>query len=103
VTERLVHGDTSAGDTTQRRRRRTGRGEVSMVPEATPTSYYDHPVIKRPVWRAEIAAYLFTAGLAGGSAMLTRAARIQGNDVLARRALWIGFAAVSVSPVLLIS
>ena len=102
MTERIVHGGTGSGDATQRRRRRTGRGEVSMVPEATPTSYYDHPVIKRPVWRPEIAAYLFTGGLAGGSAMLARAARAQGNDVLARRSLWIGFAAITASPALLI-
>ena len=78
------------------------RGELSMVPEARPTSYYGRPVIKRPVWRPEVAMYLFTGGLAGGSALLARAARIQGNDVLARRALGLAFAGVSASPVLLI-
>lgn len=102
MTEQIVKGGSESGDTARRRRWRAGRGEVSMVPEATPTSYYDHPVVKRPVWRPEVAAYLFTGGLAGGSAMLARAARAQGNDVLARRALLIGFGAVSASPVLLI-
>jgi Polysulphide reductase, NrfD len=84
------------------RRGRIGRGEVSMVPEATPTSYYGHPVLKQPVWKPEVAVYLFTGGLAGGSAMLAATARMQGNHVLARRALCIAFAAVSTSPPLLI-
>jgi formate-dependent nitrite reductase membrane component NrfD len=68
----------------------------------TPTSYYGHPVLKAPVWAPEIAVYFFTGGLAGGSAMLAAAARAQGNDVLARRALFSAFAGVSVSPLLLI-
>ncbi len=102
MTERMAEGGGRSGDATQRRRWRSGRGEVSMVPEATPASYYDHPVIKRPVWRAEIGVYLFTGGLAGGSALLAKAARMQGNDVLARRALCWSFAAVAVSPPLLI-
>jgi len=81
---------------------RSGRGEVTLVPEMAPTSYYGHPVIKRPVWQPEIGVYLFSGGLAGASAMLAAAARAQGNDVLARRALYTGLAAVSASPVLLI-
>jgi hypothetical protein len=87
---------------TASRRWRTARGEVSMVPDARPTSYYGHPVVKRPVWRPEVAAYLFTGGLAGGSVLLAATARRMDNDVLARRALYTSFAAVSVSPVLLI-
>jgi hypothetical protein len=81
---------------------RSGRGEVALVPDMTPTSYYGHPVLKPPVWEPEIGVYLFTGGLAGASAMLAAAARAQGNDVLARRALFTAFAGVSVSPLLLI-
>jgi formate-dependent nitrite reductase membrane component NrfD len=91
--------------TQQRRRRgggRSGRGELAMVPEATPTSYYGHPVIKPPIWKPEIGVYLFTGGLAGASALLANAARRRGNDVLARRALLTAFAGVTVSPVLLV-
>jgi hypothetical protein len=78
------------------------RGELRMVPEATPTSYYGHPVIKAPIWKPEVGLYLYTGGLAGGSAMLAATARTLGNDVLARRALYTGFAAAAISPALLI-
>jgi hypothetical protein len=92
--------------TQQRRRRRggggRGGGEMALVPEMTPTSYYGEPVLKQPVWKPEIGVYLFTGGLAGGSALLAAAARAQGNDVLARRALFTAFASVSVSPALLV-
>lgn len=85
-----------------RRRRRGGGGEVPLVPDMTPTSYYGHPVLKAPVWTPEVAVYLFTGGLTGGSAMLATAARVTGNDELARRALLIGLAGAAVSPALLI-
>jgi hypothetical protein len=77
-------------------------GEVPMVPPAEPTSYYGQPVLKKPVWKPEVGIYLYTGGLAGGSAMLAAAARARGNDLLARRALYAGLAGVTVSPVLLI-
>jgi hypothetical protein len=82
--------------------RRGGRGETSMVPPATPRSYYGQPILKAPVWTPEIPWYFFAGGLAGASALVASAARRQGNDVLARRALFTAAAAVSVSPVLLI-
>jgi formate-dependent nitrite reductase membrane component NrfD len=73
-----------------------------MVPAATPQSYYGHPVLKPPVWKPEVGVYLFTGGLAGGSAVLAATARAQGNDVLARRALGAALAGAAVSPPLLI-
>jgi hypothetical protein len=60
--------------------------------------------IKEPVWKPEIPFYLFTGGLAGGSAGMAALADLRGNDVLARR-LWataLGAGGV-VSPALLIS
>jgi hypothetical protein len=66
-------------------------------------SYYGRPIIKEPVWTWEIPAYFFTGGLAGASAVLSSAARVAGNDKLARTALYIGAAADIVSPALLIS
>ncbi|MDX6553482.1 MAG: hypothetical protein QOH74_1970 [Gaiellales bacterium] len=66
------------------------------------TSYYGRPVIKEPEWKAEIGWYLFTGGLAGGSAALALAARAAGNDPLARTATLVSAAAVNVSPALLI-
>ena len=66
-------------------------------------SYYGRPIIKEPVWTWEIPAYFFTGGLAGASAVLGTAARLAGNEELARKALYIGAAADLVSPALLIS
>jgi formate-dependent nitrite reductase membrane component NrfD len=83
-------------------RRERHDGERPMVPPQRPTSYYGHPVIKRPVWKPEIAAYFFTGGFAGASMLLAAAARRRGEDRVARRALFTAFAAVNVSPLLLI-
>src|SRR3954468_22477837 len=63
-----------------------GRGEAAMVPRAEPASYYGRPVIKPPVWSAEVPWYLFAGGLAGASAVLGTAADAAGNRPLARRA-----------------
>jgi hypothetical protein len=74
-----------------------------MVPPAEPRSYYGRPVIKEPVWKPEIPFYFFTGGLAGASAGLALAARLAGNDRLARVATANAFAGIVASPVLLIS
>jgi formate-dependent nitrite reductase membrane component NrfD len=66
-------------------------------------SYYGRPVIKEPTWTWEIPTYFFTGGLAGASAVLSSAARVTGNEKLARTALYVGAAADLVSPALLIS
>lgn len=79
------------------------RGEVRMVPDAEFTSYYGHPVLKKPVWKWEIPAYLYAGGLAGGSMMIAGAARLRGDATVARRATFTALAGVSVSPILLIA
>jgi formate-dependent nitrite reductase membrane component NrfD len=66
-------------------------------------SYYGRPVLKEPVWKQEIPWYLFTGGLGGASAVLSAAARITGNERLARRSIYIGAASDAVSPLLLIA
>jgi formate-dependent nitrite reductase membrane component NrfD len=66
-------------------------------------SYYGRPILKEPVWTWEIPTYFFTGGVAGASAVLSSAARVTGNDTLARRALYLGAVADLVSPALLIS
>ena len=66
-------------------------------------SYYGRPIIKEPVWKQEIPWYLFTGGLGGASAVLSAAARITGNERLARRSIYIGAASDAVSPLLLIA
>jgi hypothetical protein len=78
-----------------------GRGEVRMVPEAH--SYYGRAVLKEPVWNWEIPWYFFFGGLAGASSGLALAARLAGNNKLARRALLAALGGAALSPPLLIS
>jgi hypothetical protein len=65
-------------------------------------SYYGRPILKRPVWKPLIAVYFFFGGLAGASSLLAFAARIAGNQRLARNASLIAAAGVAASPPLLI-
>jgi formate-dependent nitrite reductase membrane component NrfD len=66
-------------------------------------SYYGRPIVKEPVWKPEIPAYLFTGGVAGGCSLLHGFARIAGHDRLARTALYVGAGADVISPALLVS
>jgi formate-dependent nitrite reductase membrane component NrfD len=67
------------------------------------SSYYGRPVIKEPVWTWEIPAYFFFGGLGGASSVVSLAARVRGNERLAKTSLYVGAAADLVSPPLLIS
>lgn len=80
-----------------------GAGERRMVPKERPRSYYEQPIVKRPVWTWEIPWYFFAGGMAGAAAPLAWAAGVAGNEPLARRAWAIAMLGVSASPVLLIS
>jgi hypothetical protein len=84
-----------------RRRRRGGRG--LMVPEAEFRSYYGRPVIKEPAWTIEVPWYFFVGGMAGASAPLAVAARMAGNERLARSAVTVAAAGVAVGTPLLVS
>jgi hypothetical protein len=66
-------------------------------------SYYGRPVIQEPVWKKEIPVYFFTGGLGGASSVLSLAARVSGNELLAQRSIQIASAADAVSPLLLIA
>jgi formate-dependent nitrite reductase membrane component NrfD len=83
--------------------KQTKAREQAMVPRAEPRTYYDRPVLKKPVWKWYIPAYFFTGGMAGASATLSFAARLRGNDRLARRASLISLAGIAASPVFLIA
>jgi len=76
--------------------------EQMMVPRAEPRTYYDRPVLKKPVWKWYIPAYFFAGGMAGASSTLAFAARLRGNDKLARRAALVSLAGIGASPVFLI-
>ena len=84
------------------RRRKGGRGEKSMVPEATFTSYYGRPVVRPSPWEADIPAYLFLGGLAGGSSLLAAGADLTRRPELRRSARTTALVAVSLSAVALI-
>jgi Polysulphide reductase, NrfD len=81
-----------------RRRRRD-----MMVPEAEFRSYYGRPVIKDPAWTIEVPWYFFAGGMAGASAPLAVAARMAGNERLARSAVTVAAAGIAVGTPLLVS
>ncbi|MEU4383550.1 NrfD/PsrC family molybdoenzyme membrane anchor subunit [Micromonospora echinofusca] len=82
-------------------RRRRG-GEELRVPEAEFTSYYGRPILKAPVWKWDIAAYLFTGGLAAGSSLLAAGGQLTGRPALRRAGRVTSLAAVTASTVFLI-
>ena len=66
-------------------------------------SYYGRPIVKEPTWKPEVPVYLFTGGVAGGSAVLHGVAKLTGNERLARTSLFVGAAMEIASPILLVS
>ncbi len=80
-----------------------GPGRASASGAGGETTYHGQPVLKAPVWSWEIPCYLFTGGLAGGSAGLAYLAGTRGNEMLARRAWLAASAGLAASPPLLIS
>ena len=69
-----------------------------MVPRAEFASYYGRPVLKKPVWQErDIAGYLFTGGVAAGSAFLAAGADLTGRRSMRRSARLTSLAALAVS------
>ncbi|KAB1111916.1 NrfD/PsrC family molybdoenzyme membrane anchor subunit [Micromonospora aurantiaca] len=92
-------------DAAPRRRRKGGRGggEQLNVPPAEFTSYYGRPILKPPVWRWDIAAYLFTGGLAAGSSLLAAGGQLTGRPALRRAGRVTALAAVGASTYFLVN
>lgn len=72
-------------------RRRGGKGRggrrdgAPTVPDAEFTSYYNLPVINKPVWSSlDIAGYLFLGGLAGAASLLGAGAQATGRPALSQ-------------------
>ncbi|WP_019548872.1 NrfD/PsrC family molybdoenzyme membrane anchor subunit [Streptomyces sulphureus] len=85
------------------RRRRGGRGERPVVPEAEFSTYYGMPVLNPPRWEAlDIAGYLYLGGLAGASSLLAAGAHLTARRRLALVAKSSATGAVSLSLVALI-
>ncbi|SBV25519.1 NrfD/PsrC family molybdoenzyme membrane anchor subunit [Micromonospora krabiensis] len=88
--------DAGPGERGSGRRRRRG-GEELRVPEAEFVSYYGRPILKAPVWKWDIAAYLFTGGLAAGSSLLAAGGQLTGRPALRRSGRVAALAAVTAS------
>jgi hypothetical protein len=73
------------------------------VPPAEFASYYGRPVVKAPVWRHDIPAYLFTGGLAAGTALLAAGADLTGRPALRRAGRFGSLAAIGASTYFLIN
>ena len=74
-----------------------GGQDYVAVPPADFRSYYGRPVVKAPVWKSDIAAYLFTGGLAAGSSLLAAGADVTGRPNLRRAGRLTCFGAVGAS------
>lgn len=74
-----------------------------MVPEPEFTSYYGRPVVKAPPWEAEIGAYLFLGGLAGGSSLLAFGAQLTDRPALRRAGRLTALGAAGLGTVALIA
>ena len=82
---------------------RRRRAEQLMVPKAEFSSYYGRPILKKPVWEErDIAGYLFTGGIAAGSALIAVGADLTGRPALRHVARLSSLAALGVSGVALV-
>jgi hypothetical protein len=59
-------------------------GDRPMVPRAEFKSYYGRPIVRPAPWTQDVAAYLFTGGLAAGSALLAAGAQLSGRPRMRR-------------------
>lgn len=60
------------------------RAVYSRVPgEDSEATYYDRPLLKKPVWKAAVPAYFYLGGLAGAAGVLAAAAQLLGGRRLA--------------------
>ena len=67
-------------------------------------SYYDLPLLKKPVWTWEVPTYFFVGGAAGAAAVLAVAAQAGGGrEKVVRDARWIAAIGAAVSGPLLIA
>ncbi len=74
-----------------------------MVAEAEFRSYYGRPILKAPVWRHDIPAYLFSGGLAAGSSLIAAGADLTGRPELRRAGRLTSLAALGASTYFLIN
>lgn len=86
----------------RRRKRRRQRDDI-MVPEAQFDSYYGRAVIKPAPWDYRIPTYLYTGGLAAGSALIATGAEMTGRTSLQRSTRLVALGSLGVSTAALVS
>jgi polysulfide reductase-like protein len=74
-----------------------------MVPPATFRSYYGRPIVRAAPWEKDIPAYLFTGGLAAGSALLAAGGQLTRRPALRRAGRLGALGAVGVSTYFLVN
>jgi formate-dependent nitrite reductase membrane component NrfD len=79
------------------RRKRGGRAEEPMVPDAHFTSYYGRPVVKPSPWKPDIPTYFFFGGLAGGTSLLAAGADLTNRPQLRRATRIAALSSVGIS------
>lgn len=86
------------------RRIRTGggAGDQTMVPDADFSSYYGRNIVKPSPWEADIPAYLFSGGLAAGTALIAAGADLTGRPALCRVSRLTSLGAIAFSGVALV-
>lgn len=99
--ETLTHGSQPGHETD------VERSGASAIPldALTGPSYYDIPILKKPVWSWEIGCYFFLGGLSAGSYILARVAERLGGDryrAVTRAGTAIAMGALMPCPILLI-
>jgi hypothetical protein len=92
---------TAPGGGTEPMRRR-GSSDFSMVEPAEFSSYYGRNIVKPAPWENDIAAYLFTGGVAAGSSLLAAGASVTGRDSLRRTGRLGSLVALAVSMLALV-
>jgi len=80
-----------------------GGGDRPMVPEADFRSYYGRPIVRPAPWTHDVAAYLFTGGLAAGSALLAAGGQAAGRPRLRRAGRVAALGAVAASGYFLVA
>ena len=78
-------------------------GSEPAVPPAEFPSYYGRPILKAPVWKHDIPAYLFTGGLAAGASLLAAGGDLTGRPALRRAGRLTALGAVGASTYFLIA
>ena len=99
MTER---GTVKHGGSPGRDRGTTRGGDRVMVPEADFTSYYGRPIVKPAPWKHDIAAYLFSGGVAAGTSLLAAGADLTDRPGLRRVARFGSLASLGFSMVALV-